>query len=94
MQPGADVTQRIVTEVVTFPPRCDLVLLPGRRTVILRDGRGLGRIRKMLGTGQRRGVHPGLQLTLHEVRLADVDDQGDHDEHHPHGQSCQHENLP
>ena len=48
----------------------------------------------MLRAGQRGLVHSRLELSLHEVRLADVDDQGHHDEEHRHEQSCQHEDLP
>ncbi len=93
-QPGADWTQRIVTVVVTGAPLYDRVRAPRRRTVVLGGLRCLRGIGKKLSTCKRGGVDARLQLALHEVRLADVDDKGDHDEHHDHAQGRQDQYLP
>ncbi len=71
----------------------DLVLLAGRRPVVLRGRGRVRRIRKVLRAGQRGRVHTRLQLTLHQIGLADVDHERDHDEHRRHGQCSQHDYL-
>ena len=47
----------------------------------------------MLRAGERRRVDSRLQLPLHEIRVADVDDEPDHRDQDDHHDEREHDDL-
>ncbi len=70
--PGAEVTHWRSTVVLELSTAVGgFLVLPG--PYCSRDGLDLCRVGELLGAGERGCVHRGLQLALHEIRVADVD---------------------
>ena len=80
--PGADVTHFISTVVSHCRPPSAGSWYSDH--IVLRDSRHKRRVRKLLGTGKRGCVDTGLELTLHEIGVSDVDREPDHRDEDDH----------
>ena len=61
--------------------------------VLLRDGHGIGGVRKLLRAGECSGVGGGLERAVRVIGVADVDDQRCETEQHDHHQHHENDDL-